>query len=176
MDNRFIMTAFGKDRPGIVADVTRILFDNDCNLEDTAMTMLADEFTLVLLFASKHPDIEQRLAEQCQKLAAEKGIIASVRPLQQRVEAAPGDFDTCTLHVEGVDHSGIVYRISRHLADHALNILDLKSTMKQEPGSGTVFYLMDIRVQVPRGLALEELEQGLSSVADELNVDISVAR
>ncbi len=176
MDHRFIMTAFGKDRPGIVADVTRILFDNDCNLEDTAMTNLADEFTLVLLFAGNRKDIERRLAEECQRLAADKGIIAAVRPLQQRVEPPPGDFETCTLHVEGVDHAGIVYKISRFLADSALNILDLKSTMKQEPGSGTVFYLMDIQVQVPRGMALAELEEGLSPVADELNVDISLSR
>ncbi len=50
MSNRYIMTAFGKDRAGIVADVTRLLFENECNLEDTTMSMLADEFTLSLLF------------------------------------------------------------------------------------------------------------------------------
>ena len=55
MENRFIMTAFGQDRPGIVADVTRLLFENGCNLEDTTMTQLADEFTLILLFTSQDP-------------------------------------------------------------------------------------------------------------------------
>ena len=40
MSNRFIMTAFGKDRVGIVADVTRLLYENDCNLEDTTINML----------------------------------------------------------------------------------------------------------------------------------------
>ncbi|HSO20332.1 MAG TPA: ACT domain-containing protein [Desulfosarcina sp.] len=39
MAQRFIMTAFGKDRPGIVADVTEILFENGRNLEDTSMTL-----------------------------------------------------------------------------------------------------------------------------------------
>ena len=52
MGHRFIMTAFGKDRPGIVADVTEMLYENGCNLEDTSMTLLAGEFTLILLFTA----------------------------------------------------------------------------------------------------------------------------
>ncbi len=59
MGNRYIMTAFGKDRVGIVADVTRLLYETDCNLEDTTMSMLADEFTLSLLFSSQQDDIEE---------------------------------------------------------------------------------------------------------------------
>ncbi|MBW6510960.1 MAG: ACT domain-containing protein [Desulfuromonadaceae bacterium] len=33
MDNRYSMTAFGKDRPGIAADVTGILYENGYNLD-----------------------------------------------------------------------------------------------------------------------------------------------
>ena len=40
MANRFIMTAFGKDRPGIVDDVTKILYENVCNLEDNTICLL----------------------------------------------------------------------------------------------------------------------------------------
>jgi len=39
----FIMTAFGKDRVSIVADVTRLLFENDCNIEETTMNLLVDQ-------------------------------------------------------------------------------------------------------------------------------------
>ncbi|MDH3961719.1 MAG: amino acid-binding protein, partial [Desulfuromonadales bacterium] len=35
------MTAFGKDRPGIVADVTSVLYETGCNLEDSTMSMLS---------------------------------------------------------------------------------------------------------------------------------------
>ena len=42
MEQKFIMTAFSKDRPGIVADVTEVIYENGCNLEDSTMTnMLA---------------------------------------------------------------------------------------------------------------------------------------
>ncbi|MEJ2698080.1 MAG: ACT domain-containing protein, partial [Desulfuromonadales bacterium] len=61
MEHRFIMTAFGEDRPGIVADVTRILYENGCNLEDSTMTLLADEFSLILLFSAQGEGIEEVL-------------------------------------------------------------------------------------------------------------------
>ncbi len=174
MDNRFIMTAFGKDRPGIVADVTRILFENGCNLEDTAMTKLADEFTLNLLFESHRNDVATLLDEACRKLETEKAIQAFIRPIQRRQAPFSSDMTACTLHVEGVDHAGIVYKVSQFLAENGLNIHDLTSTVKEEPGSGSRFYLMNIHVQLPQGTSMAQLEEGLSAVADELAVDISL--
>ena len=60
MQNRYIMTAFGKDRPGIVADVTSVLYETGCNLEDSTMSMLSDEFTINLLFSSSDEKIEAK--------------------------------------------------------------------------------------------------------------------
>ena len=40
MSNRWIVTALGQDRPGIVAGVTEVLYKLGCNLEDSAMTRL----------------------------------------------------------------------------------------------------------------------------------------
>lgn len=176
MQNRYIMTAFGKDRPGIVADVTEVLYQQGCNLEDTSMSLLADEFTLNLLFSSSRSDLEQALREQCRTLEQEKGVSAFIRPLAERRLAATGTFTECTLHVEGMDQAGIVFKVSRFLAGHQLNIVDLKSTVKPTPESGSSVYLMDIRIQVPAGITLQRIEQELSTVADELNVEISVSR
>jgi glycine cleavage system transcriptional repressor len=39
--SRFAVSVFGRDRPGIVAAVTRVLADAGCNLEDTSMTSSA---------------------------------------------------------------------------------------------------------------------------------------
>ncbi len=176
MTDRYIMTAFGKDRPGIVADVTRLLFENGCNLEDTSMGLLADEFTLVLLFTCQGKEIEERLQRECRRLEYEGAISAFLRPLPKRQEGRGGDFVPCVLHVEGMDQAGIVFKVSQYLADQGINIFDLKSAVRSEPGSGSPFYVMDIHVQVPTALSLKEVEDGLSAVADDLNADISLVR
>ena len=177
MGQRFIMTAFGKDRPGIAADVTEILYENGCNLEDTSMTLMAGEFTLILLFTAGSADVSGPLSRDCRRLEQEKGISAFLRPLEpQKAVDKPGNAVFIrTLHVEGLDQAGIVYKVSRFLADNRINIADLKSTVKASPESGTAMYVMDIRVQIPNETAMDPVEKGLRAVADDLNVDITLS-
>ncbi len=176
MSNRYIMTAFGKDRAGIVADVTRLLYENECNLDDTTMSMLADEFTLSLLFSSPKEDIEKIISRECRRLELDKGISAFIRPLQPKSPAEHKSYKTCTLHIEGLDQAGIVYKTSQFLADRDLNIIALESAASATPESGATMYTMTIHIQVPEGLPFDQLEEELSAVADELMVDISMAR
>lgn len=175
MQKKYIMTAFGKDRPGIVADVTRVLYENGCNLEDSSMSMLADEFTINLLFSSGNERIESILAPECAALERQKGISAFIRPLKAVQQQVKKKLPLCTIHVEGLDQAGIVYRISRYLSDHQLNIVDLKSTVKTTPESGTALYLMDIHIQLPDTASISSIEDGLNDVAEEVNVDITVS-
>ena len=175
MHHRYIMTAFGKDRPGIVADVTRVLYENGCNLEDTTMSMLDDEFTINLLFSSSSTRVENILTEECHRLEQEKSISAFIRPVKERRTPTQFGGRIGTIHVEGLDQAGIVYKISRFLADRTVNIVDLKSTVKTTPESGTVLYQMDIHIQVPESITAEAIETGLDAVAEELNLDISLS-
>jgi glycine cleavage system transcriptional repressor len=175
MGQRFIMTAFGKDRPGIAADVTEILYQNGCNLEETSMTLLAGEFTLILLFTAGSADVEGPISMACRRLEQEKGIFAFFRPLQPRESDHHEDFCLQTIHVEGMDQAGIVYKVSRFLAQNRINIVSLTSTVKASPESGTAIYVMDIQVQVPNGTVMDAVKDGLADVADDLNVDISLS-
>lgn len=176
MDNRFIMTAFGKDRPGITADVTKLLYENGCNLEETTMTLLADEFTVILLFSCKDEHIDDTLLMECRRLEREKEISAFVRPLGQRQIPKKTGYTEHVLHVAGLDQTGIVYKVSQFLSDNGLNIVDLKSVVESSPESGTAIYVMDMHIQVPDGTSMDGIEQGLSDVADDLHVDITLVQ
>ncbi|SHO47018.1 glycine cleavage system protein R [Desulfopila aestuarii] len=175
MSYRFVMTAFGKDRVGFVADVTRLLYENDCNLEDTSMNLLMDEFTISLLFSSSNESVQDQLVRECRRLEMEKGISAFIRQLPG-MEPPSQNGRTCTLHIEGLDQSGIVFKTSKFLAERQLNILHLNSISKPSPQSGAPMYNMDIHIQVPEGISLPQLEDELGRVADELQVDISLSR
>ena len=43
------LSAIGRDRPGIVAAVTRVLLDHGVNVEDSQMTILRGHFTMTLI-------------------------------------------------------------------------------------------------------------------------------
>jgi len=174
VENQFIMTAFGKDRPGIVAEIAEVIFENKCNLEDSNMGRLADEFTLILLLTGKEEDLQEKLSRDCKRLERERNIFVFIRPLEYQLpDTKNGNFD-CTIEVEGVDQAGIVYKVSRFLADHSINIETLTSQKKFSPNSGTALYSMEITTKIPETISIQALEESLESLANELNVDISL--
>ena len=174
MEKKFIMTAFSKDRHGVVADITEVIYENGCNLEDSTMTNMLDEFAIILLFVSTGDSVKDQLVKDCQRLEREKGITAFIRSVETEEKEKQINFFTKTIAVEGIDQAGIVYKVSRFLANNNINIENLTSRRITSPESGTAIYFMEIKVQIPEKISLEQLENELSQVGEELNLDITV--
>ena len=43
--NKVILSVLGHDRPGIVAAVAKVLFEQNCNIENVSQTILQTEFS-----------------------------------------------------------------------------------------------------------------------------------
>ena len=174
MGKKFIMGALSKDRPGVVADITRVLYDNGCNLEDSSMVNIKDEFAILLLFSGKEEGVEDRLTKECHILEADKGITAYIRAVDGEDKAHMEPYSRKTITVEGIDQTGIVYKVSSFLAENHINIEHLSSQRRLSPESGTALYFMNIKVQIPEGTSSESLAEGLSRVGEELHLEITV--
>jgi glycine cleavage system transcriptional repressor len=175
MAKKFIVSAYGKDRPGIVADVTEILYEYGCNLEDTRMGNLSGEFSLMILFSSpEEDDIEAKLTKAYERLKDEKQISAYIRRSKAAEQKPVPPQAIYTLKVEGLDHTGIVYRISRYLAYHNINIANLNSSITYTPESGAQVYNMEVSIEVDTKTDMDEVQEGLSQLAEDLHVDIIV--
>ena len=46
-----VITALGADRPGIVNTITRHVSSCGCNIEDSRLAMLGEEFTFIMLLS-----------------------------------------------------------------------------------------------------------------------------
>ena len=70
MKNWLMLTLVGKDRPGIVAEVSRVLFDMKGNLGEASMTRLGGNFTIMLMASipEKINAVEEKLQPVCDKL------------------------------------------------------------------------------------------------------------
>ena len=174
MEHKFILTAFGKDRPGIVAGISEVIFKNGCNLEDSNMGRLADEFTLILLLSGTGETLQDSLNRDLKRLEMEKNVFVFLRPLDYQVPDMTGRNQFNTISVEGVDQAGIVYNISKKLAEKKINIETLRSQKKFSPNSGTAMYTMEIQVLIPDSVSKQSVETTLDMLANELNVDITL--
>lgn len=177
MKHWFALSAIGRDRPGIVADLAELIYDCDCNLEDSSMTILGSEFAVLLLLTGegKGEDIERRLSTACKRLEWEKRLTVFFRPLEG--EPVPYGIShharTFELQAVGVDKAGIVARVARCLASHAINIVQMSTLSRPEPGTGTPIYSMKIRMEVPGAVDHNALRRQLDDIAQSLHIDLS---
>ncbi len=176
MTRWFALSAIGRDRPGIVADLAELIYECDCNLEDSSMTILGSEFAVLLLLSGEGPDLERRLSSGCKRLEWEKRLTVFFRPLEES-PARVVDEGATTMEcvVTGVDKAGIVARVARTLADRGVNITALHTQSRPEPESGTPLFTMRIRMVVPAAVDRRRLRERLDQVAGELHVDLTLA-
>ncbi|VAW80753.1 Glycine cleavage system transcriptional antiactivator GcvR [hydrothermal vent metagenome] len=146
MTNWYMLTLVGKDRPGIVAKVTSALFAADCNLGETSMLRLGDNFTVMMLVQSG--DAEARLREALAPILKDLSLVLHVDPVEAGLHQHPVP-DICIL-VHGADRVGIVSQVTSRAADAGLNILDLDSDVggtEAEP-----IYILQIEGMATQGI------------------------
>ena len=115
---RFAVSVFGRDRPGIVAAVSRVLADAGCNLEDTSMTILRGHFAMMLVVAGPAGVGEAALRTGLDPVAGRLDLQVSVREVTDEVTAAGGGGARYAAAVYGADRPGLVARVSEALAVH----------------------------------------------------------
>ena len=157
MKKWFALSAIGHDRPGIVADLAELIYECDCNLEDSSMTILGGEFAVLLLLSGQGAESERLLSSACKRLEWEKRLTVFFRPL----EGEPSRY-------------GAGERITPCLADHGINITQMQTHSRPEPGSGTAIYTMQIRMDVPAHVGIPAWRERLERIADELHIHIDL--
>ena len=164
MSNWYMLTLVGKDQPGIVAAVTTALFDAECNLGETSMIRLGQNFSVMMMVEG----------------GDEAGLRATLQPVAERLKLAlhidaidPGLHqrlvpDVCIL-VHGADRAGIVAQITARAEQAGLNILDLESDV-----GGTEdrpIYILQIEGVAEQGI--DAIQMALAPLqADGVKVDV----
>ena len=173
MSNRWIVTVVGKDRPGIVAGVTEVLYKRGCNLEDSAMTRLEGEFTIMLIFSAPAKVAEEALQKAFAPVAKRLHLMVYLKPLsKQETEAPVSAGAPYVISVYGADRAGIVFHVSQALAKLGANITDVH-THRSAKGSPSL-YLMLLEVEAPPRLTDQVLTKRLQPLAKRLGVDLNV--
>jgi glycine cleavage system transcriptional repressor len=171
----FVLTAIGRDRPGLVADLARLIYDCDANLEDSRMTILGTDFAVILLCSSMRETSGDELAMGAKQLERDHGLTILLRHLEGGPRPALPAPGTRLYRVEaaGEDRAGIVAGICGTLAEHGVNIAELTSRSRPGPG-GSPHYEMRMSVEVPETLDVRRLREALDAEASRLVIDVAL--
>jgi glycine cleavage system transcriptional repressor len=166
----YAVTAIGRDRPGIVAAISRSLLELDGNIEDSQMSILRGHFAVMLIVGVPDGTSEEALAASLGAVRDELELEAVTFKGVDEL-AGPAARASHVITVYGADHPGIVSAVSSVLADNGTNITDLETRLAGS--EETPLYVMLIEVSLGDADAAQ-LDEALQRTGEESQVEISL--
>lgn len=159
-----VITAVGRDKPGIIAALARAVLDLGGNLDDATMTRLHGAFATMVVARLPMGKTEADARAALQPVAEEMGLTVTVQSVPDAHSETPPD---TLLTVYGADKPGIVHAVASLLAARGINITDMDTRL-----AGTVE--SPVYVMLLEAVAGDlDLTDDLAGLRRELGVDIS---
>ena len=172
-----ILTAVGQDRPGMVAAVTRILFETGCNIEDSEMAQVRGTFAMILSLTVPAQLTQKKLLQKLSSLKRSMGLAFTAEKNPTKSLPKPVRSKHAIISVYGGDKPGIVHRVTKILAQDKINITQVNTKLvehKDPTLSQKTLYVMVMEVDVPESVALDSVKEKLQQLAKSLGVDINL--
>lgn len=169
MNQDIVLTVLGKDRPGIVDAIAKKISDLGGSWKESRLAHLQDQFAGIIeitLPSGKIVSFEESLRdlEQAWNLHFQYCVVKSLKQ--------PGEL--VDLECMGQDRPGIVFAISDLLFDLNINVESMDTSLQNAPMSGEMLFCVKFQVQLPEEMDLDLLEDRLSSISEELLLDVNV--
>ncbi len=166
-----VITALGADRPGIVNTITRHVSSCGCNIEDSRLAMLGEEFTFIMLLSGTWNAIT--LIESTLPL---KGAELDLLIVMKRTTARPRPAmpSTVWVQVEVPDSPHLIERFTALFDGHEMNIAELVS--RTQPGDENTIPTLFIQITAhsPASQDASNIEQAFKALCTELNAQGSI--
>jgi glycine cleavage system transcriptional repressor len=171
---KIIISVIGQDRPGIVAALSDALHTLDCNIENVSQTILQSVFGAILIVAAPEEIADETIKASLDQAVAHLSleVIITRFPVMTSAAPSPEKGDPFVITTTGPDRKGLVAETTKVLADHGVNITNLKAVFKG--GDDPFQNLMIYEVTVPGHVVLADLHRDLKAAASRLGLDINI--
>ncbi|MBW7983502.1 glycine cleavage system transcriptional repressor [Enterobacillus tribolii] len=167
-----VITALGRDRPGIVNTITRHVSSCGCNIEDSRLAMLGEEFTFIMLLSGSWNAITQ-----IESTLPLKGVELDLLIVMKRTtwHERPTMPASVWVQVEVKDSPHIIERFTDLFDTHEMNIAELVS--RTQPGGDDVEPRLYIQITAhcPADQNASKIEQAFNQLCTELNAQGSIS-
>ena len=170
--SRYVITSFGRDRKGIVNEVTAAVLAARGNVEESRMARLRGDFTITMLvsFVRDQSDVDAFKSD----LARIEGLTTSVRASSED-EAAKTVSTHRRVLLRGNDFPGITHAFTRVLFDRDVNIESMTTDTAPAPFGTERLFLVDALVRLSAGAAsIDALGASLRALERDMGLDVEI--
>lgn len=171
MRRQLVLTASGRDRVGIVEEMTALILRFEGNIESSRMVRLGGDFAMLMFVSAPEERIDGLRAAVAEVHYSKYDVQTRLSEVDEPEEAAA---TPCAINVRGADHMGILHQIARYLGQQGINVETMTTEIVAAPMSGTPLFTMAAVVRVPPQLAIEDLREAMAFIGEEVGVDTEV--
>ncbi len=172
MQSYLVISALGKDHPGIVSELAQAILDCGASINDSRMARLGGEFAIIMLL-SGHWNAIAKIETVLPRLGEQLDLTIQSQRTTQRT--APSNLVPYGVEVVSMDHPGIVHDVADFFAKRGINIEDLYTSTYLAPHTGTPMFSLHMTVGVPSDTAIATLRGEFMDFCDDLNIDAMLA-
>ena len=170
--NKFVLSVIGKDKPGILAQISTILFTHGCNIEDVSQTILQTEFASIFIVLNPDAHPLEKIGQALNEALGGMELSAHLRPMASQAPAQAGPSQPFVITTQGVDKSGTISAVTTAIASLACNVVNFRAIITQENGVDEM--IMIFEVDMPMGVDHRQLRQVMQEVCARFGLGVSV--
>ncbi|MFC1858904.1 glycine cleavage system protein R [Thermodesulfobacteriota bacterium] len=170
---KVLISVMGPDRPGIIAAVSRMLYELDCNIENVSQTTLQSQFGGIFLASIPGQLSDSEILQKLNTGLDPLRLHAHVQYLEEaEIERQMIESEPFVITTKGPDRKGLVARITEILARYGVNVTNLQAVFKggKDPGDNIMIYEVDVPLEIDHSALYRDLRKR----SEELDLDISI--
>ncbi len=168
MNQLIVISAVGRDRPGVVHELTHVVLECGGNILESRMTALGSEFAMLLLVSGSW-HTPARLEAALDKLAAGNELSVTVRQTREKepsLNQLPYAVDVVCL-----DQAGIVYNLANFFTSRAIDIAELTTRSYAAAHTGAQMFAVQMNINIPQDIQISALREDFMEFCDQMNLD-----
>jgi glycine cleavage system transcriptional repressor len=172
MNKYLVISALGEDCPGIVNKLSKVIVDNNCNIEESRMAVLGGEFALILMI-SGHETAITKTKELLPAVGDELKLTIITK--ETELKKAQQEMVPCKVTVVSIDHPGIVHEVAEFFSSRTINIEEMNTESYSAAYTGAPMFSINMAISVPAELHITRLREEFISFCDSLNMDATLS-
>ncbi len=168
MKKHMVISVFSNDRPGIIADISNVIFELNGDLADMSQSVLSGFFSMMVIAEFDNAVTEKIIREKINTIPSEtelSSIVKATDKLSIQTEIRPhGDIYIVT--GQGKNRTGLVAAMGAFCRDRNINIIGYDTMLSGET------YSMMLDIDIPPTLSVDSIHKELDQMAENLGLKI----
>ncbi len=168
MTKQFVISVMSKDRPGIIADITTVIFSLGGDLADLNQSVLGGYFSMLLISEFDENITPEDILAGFSHIKSETKIEANIKEMEVKLEVQRTELpsETFVVTAQGDNRKGLVKTLGCFFNSKNINVLDLVTTRDADK------YTMIFQVDLTGVGSIESLRKDLSVLGKDEKLNL----